>query len=407
MRVGGRLKNALLSYDVTHPIILPKENNITQLIIKDAHLTTKHGGPQLTLAQTRQRFWIMDGRNQVKRFVHRCVICFKNAPKISKQLMGELPYARVTPTHPFMHSGIDFAGPIQIRLSKGRGMRSYKGYIAVIVYFVTKAIHLELVTDLTASALLAALKRFMARRGICSDIYSDNATNFIRVAKDIRKDLMVAIREATREAADTLANDGVTWHYIPPSSPHFGGLWEAGVRSTKHHLQRILGSHTLTYEEMSTVLYQIESVLNSRPLSPMSSNPEDLQALTPSHFLIGRPLTTLPEPNLLDCKTSLLSRWKTLQQMYQMFWKQWRQDYLNQLHQRTKWRTPQANLYVGQLVIVKDERLPPSKWLMGRLVEVHPGADGLVRTATIKCKDSISKRPVAKLCLLPIPDNEN
>lgn len=159
--------------------------------------------------------------------------------------MGQLPAPRVSLGRPFQKCGIDFAGPIQTRMSKGRGCRSYKSYIAVIVCFATKAVHLELVSDLTAAALLAALRRFIARRGLCSDIYSNNGTNFRRSSKDLAKDLAIAIREASSDVADSLTNDGVNWHFIPPGSPHFGGLWEAGVRSVKHHLVRVIGSHWL------------------------------------------------------------------------------------------------------------------------------------------------------------------
>lgn len=360
LRVGGRLKNALINYHEKHPIILPKNHALTDLIIQDAHEITLHGGPQLTLSHTRRKYWIMEGKNQVKRIVSRCVICFKNAPMPCQQLMGQLPAPRVTLGRPFQKCGIDFAGPIQTRMSKGRGCRSYKSYIAVIVSFATKAVHLELVSDLTAAALLAALRRFIARRGLCTDIYSDNGTNFRRASKDLAKDLALAIRGALSHVAELLANDGVNWHFIPPGSPHFGGLWEAAVRFVKRHLVRVIGSHTLTYEEMATVLHQIEAALNSRPLTPLSTNANDLQALTPGHFLIGAPLTSFPEPNILDI--TLKSRWCLLQQLYQLFWKRWQKEYLNSLQQRPKWRRTHANLKAGQLVIIKDDLLPPTKW---------------------------------------------
>ncbi|CAG7784714.1 unnamed protein product [Allacma fusca] len=191
------------------------------------------------------------------------------------------------------------------------------------------------------------------------------------------------------------------WHFNPPSTPHFGGLWESGVRVVKVNLKRVIGTTTLNFEEFATLLAQVESCVNSRPLSPSSSNPEDLTALTAGHFLIGAPLNSLPEPDLTDTKLSRLSRWQLCEQLSQHFWKRWHTEYLLQLQQRHKWNSSSENLKEGTLVLLKDERLPPTQWKLGRILQVHPGHDGLVRVVTIKTSTGEFKRPIVKLCPLP------
>ncbi|XP_075990187.1 uncharacterized protein LOC142985830 [Anticarsia gemmatalis] len=185
-------------------------------------------------------------------------------------------------------------------------------------------------------------------------------------------------------------------------SPNFGGLWEAGIKSVKHHLKRVVGDSTLTFEELSTVLSQIEACLNSRPLSQGSDDPEDPAPLTPGHFLVGCPLVVAPDHNYECTTVSTLRRWQLVQRMVQSFWRRWRQEYLTNFFQRQKWATQIPNLKIGNIVLVKEDNLPPSKWLYGRIVELHPGQDGMTRVVTLRCKGSTFKRPVSKLCLFPV-----
>jgi hypothetical protein len=193
----------------------------------------------------------------------------------------------------------------------------------------------------------------------------------------------------------------IDWDFNPPSAPHFGGLWEAGVKSVKTHLRRVVGSQILTFEELNTVLVQIEAVLNSRPLCPLSSDPNDLTALTPGHFLTLAPLTCLPEPNLEHVKLNCLSRWQLLQRMHQSFWDRWHREYLHTLQQRSKWHKPQTDLSRGTLVLIKNDQVPPLQWNLGRVEDIHPGADGVIRVATVKTNGGSFQRPVVKLCPLP------
>lgn len=272
---------------------------------------------------------------------------------------------------------------------------------------VSKALHLEAVSDMTANSFLAAFRRFVARRGICTDIYSDCGTHFVGASKEPKLLLHKSKLSLPKDLADNLANAGTHWHFIPPASPHFGGLWEAGVKSVKHHLKRVIGERILSFEELSTLLCQIESCLNSRPLCPLSSDPENCDPLTPAHFLIGEPTNFIPEESLLDLNINRQTRWKAIESMKQHFWKIWYCEYLNRLQARPKWLKSKNDAKIGDLVLIADDRCAPGQWAMGRIREIHPGSDGRVRVATIFSKQKLVKRPITKLCFLPIDNPIN
>ncbi|XP_071582337.1 uncharacterized protein [Temnothorax nylanderi] len=225
-----------------------------------------------------------------------------------------------------------------------------------------------------------------------------------RTSVGAQRELAVAWRAATSDpnVINKLAAQGVKWHFIPPSAPHFGGLWEASVRRVKYHLKRVIGAHTLTFEEMSTLLCKVEACLNSRPIAPMSDNYDDCSALTPGHWLIGSTLTSFPEPSLLNEKETRLTRWQLLSQMRDSFWKTWSHDYLHTLQQRPKWRDIQDLARVGRLVLLRNPMAPPCNWELGRIIECHPGDDGLTRVVTVKTARSTYKRVLAKICFLPV-----
>ena len=402
LRVGGRLQKSELSENRKHPILLPKKSNLTNLIVADSHIKTLHGGPALMLAYLRTKYWILGAKELVKSRVHKCVTCVRQSAAISNQLMGQLPAARVTPTRPFKCTGIDYAGPINIRTSKGRGHHAYKGYICLFICMATKAVHIEAVSDMTTQGFLAAFRRFVSRRGHCSDIWSDNGTNFVGASRELKKLFSAEQATLTKELADSLASQGTKWHFIPPYSPNFGGLWEAGIKSIKFHLRRVVGESTLTYEELSTVLTQIEACLNSRPLSRMDDNPDGLDALTPSHFLVGEPLVAVPEYNFESSTVGSLRRWQLTQRMTQQFWRRWSQEYLVMFLNRYKWSQQTPEPCIGNLVLVKEDDLPPSRWLLGRVVAKHPGNDGITRVVSLRTKNAVIKRAISKICILPV-----
>jgi hypothetical protein len=244
-----------------------------------------------------------------------------------------------------------------------------------------------------------------------SDIFSDEGTNFVGAKNELDEIQGFLSAEGTRKSIiSSLAPKGINCHFNPPASPHHGGLWEAGVKKMKYHLRRVIGTRHLTIEEFSTLLCQVEALLNSRPLSPLSNSPNDLHVLTPGHFIIGRPLVALPHPDLGHIPENRLSRWQLVQKFRQDIWKSWTRD-LSTLQLTLKWPTKQPELEVGNLVLVLDDTatLGPQKWKRGRVTAVIPGRDTNSRVYDVRTnitasnpRGTVLRRPIVKLSLLPI-----
>lgn len=404
LRVGGRLANAPIKYDTKFPIVLPPSSTFTRLLFKYEHLRLLHAGPQALLSYIQINYWPIRGRNIASRTVHQCIQCFRAKPGSITPFMAPLPRQRTTIERPFSRCGVDFCGPMMIR-SGIRRVKAVKAYISVFVCLVTRAIHLELVSSLTSDAFLATLTRFMSRRGQCKHLFSDNGTNFVGA----NRKLIAQIQEIANTHATSvfLTEKSMQWHFIPPAAPHFGGLWEAAVKSAKQHLTKLSINATFTYEEATTLLCGIEGVLNSRPMTPLSNDPSDHQALTPAHFLIGGVITLPPESDVSTVPMSRLKRFKLVQSYMQTFWKRWSREYLPQLQRRGRWIKVTRNVQVGDLCLLHQENLPPTKWALVRVQEVHPGPDGIVRVVTLRNSSGTTfQRPVVKLSLLPTEEDE-
>ncbi|XP_049290621.1 uncharacterized protein LOC125767774 isoform X1 [Anopheles funestus] len=320
------------------------------------------------------------------------------------QQMGDLPTCRVTAAPTFQRVGLDFAGPIMLK-SGIRRVTATKGYVCLFVCMVTKAIHLEAVENLSTGAFLAALRRFVSRRGIPEEIYSDNATNFVGAKHELRELYEMFKDETSKQGIFQFCQEKeVTWKMIPPNAPHFGGIWEAGVKSVKSVLKRVYKSASLTITDFYTLLCQIEAMLNSRPLYALSNDPHDLDCLTPAHFTIDRPLIGVAEPSYLDLPENRLDKWQRLQQLRQHFWRRWQKEYLSELQTRHKWTKVKDNIKEGALVLMKEDNMPPQFWKLGRISKVYPGDDGLIRVVDVKTKYGVFKRPIHKLAPLPMQD---
>ncbi|XP_038117200.1 uncharacterized protein LOC119769297 [Culex quinquefasciatus] len=406
IRVGGRLQHSDEPEDAKHPAVLPARHRFTRLILHYYHLGLLHAGPQLLLGTVRLRFWPLGGRSVARTIVHQCKTCFKAKPTPVRQFMGDLPAVRVTVARPFSKTGVDYFGPVFVR--PGPRRTAIKAYVCLFVCLCTKAVHLELVSDLSTERFLQALHRFTSRRGPVAEIWSDNGTNFVG-ARNRLHELFTLLRDKQHQEKvfKDCVNNEIHWSFSPPSGPHFGGLWEAAVRSAKHHILRVIGDEPISIEDMNTLLVQVEGCLNSRPITPMSDDPNDLEPLTPAHFLVGTSLKALPDRDFTNLPANRLNHYQQIQQKQQLFWNRWKREYLSQLQARTKrWRSP-VQIEVGKLVVIVDDNLPPTCWKLARISEVHPGADGVVRVVTLKTATKLIKRPVEKICLLPLDEEEH
>lgn len=394
---------SLYPFDKRHPIILHASHPFTKLLFQQEHQRLFHAPPQLLLGAIKDRIWPIGGRGLARRTYHLCCICRRFRGKTLINKMGNLPAERVTPDYPFYTSGTDFAGPFMITDRKGRGCRITKAYLCIFICFRYKCIHLEAVSQLSKDAFNLCLQRFISRRGKPKQIFCDNGRNFVAAAKEITE----FVNTNMDNIVDFASNRGIEFRFSPAYAPNFGGLWEAGVKSAKFHINRILGNTHLTFEELSSLFCQIEAILNSRPLCPLSSSPQDFAPLTPGHFLIGRPLTALPSPCLLDCNTNRLDRFQRLEHIRQHFWKRWSSEYIPELQQRTKWKLKCKDLKPNDLVLLKEDLTPPLNWRLGRIEKLFPGQDGIPRVADISTARGIVRRAINRICLLPSPDAES
>lgn len=405
IRVGGRLVHSNLEYEQKHPILLPQKEHVTTLLVEHYHKHNLHTGSTLLFALLRNNYWILGARNLVRKVVRACNVCFRCKPESQEPFMGNLPDYRVQPAvKAFIHTGLDMGGPFHITLSRHRGVKSQKAYLCLFICMSTKALHLELVSDMTTSAFMAALKRFLARRGPVLHLYSDNGTNFIG-AKNQLDELYSFLSSSDYRVTmqDELNKHQISWKFSVPSCPHMSGIWESGIKSVKSHLYKIIGNQILSYEELTTVLTQIECLLNSRPLCQLSTDDSsEPVALTPSHFLTYQPLAHLPSRDVLSEPANRLTRYELLDQMIQTFWKRWSSEYLSTLQVRNKWDKQNNSISVGTVVLIKqDSFISPLQWLLGKVTKIFPGSDGVIRVAEVKTKHGIFKRPVVKLCPLP------
>ncbi|XP_059055425.1 uncharacterized protein LOC131849368 [Achroia grisella] len=247
------------------------------------------------------------------------------------------------------------------------------------------------------------LRRFIARRGKPVEILSDNGRNFVATASE----LSIFLKTNEVPLSNFASGEGIKFSFIPAYAPHFGGIWEAGVKSSKHHIKRVMGNSHLTFEEISTLFAQVEAILNSRPLCPLSSSPDDYHFLSPGHFLIGRPLSALPSPMLEDMNPNGLKRYERLEQIRQHFWQRWQKEYVVELQQRTKWRINSFNLKVGDLVLIQEPSIPPLAWRLERVVRLFPGPDGVCRVADINTTRGCVRRALTRLCPLPTDEEMN
>ncbi|GFS58785.1 integrase catalytic domain-containing protein [Trichonephila clavipes] len=294
----------------------------------------------------------------------------------SSQLMGDLPPIRFQQIRPFESTGLDFAGPLTTKYAHKQSVTKFKSYICLFICTATKAVHLELVSDLSTAAFLADLRRFIARRSCPSKIISDNGSNFKGASSHLRKLVDLCLQE---EVQNFLSLKGIEWSFIPPYTPHFGGLWESAIKSAKQLLIKATNSVLLNFEECSTLLIQIEACLNSRPLTELSPDPSDFNALTPAHFLVGGHIRQFPEPSQPSRSVGHSERWNLIQRLRQYFWDRWSTEYLHRLQPRSKWWRTKQNLQFGDMVIVEKEKTIPLNWTLGRINKQFFGPDQKVR----------------------------
>ena len=394
IRVGGRLEEALhLPYNTRHPMILPKHGNITSAIVRHTHASVGHAGTEHTLAKIREDFWIPDGKSVVKSHTKPCITCRKIFGRMMSQKMSQLPESRVTPlSPPFTVTGADVFGPILVKQARS----TVKRYGLLLTCFSTRAVHIKILRDLTTDSLINALRRFYCRRSALKEVWADNGTNLVGGSRELRRNIL---EWNNTQISEALRQQGITWRFQTPYAPHTSGVWERLVRSVKRTLKSTLTSQTVNEDVLHTALTEVEGLLNSRPITSVSDDPNDCRALSPCQLLVQEQMNSLP-PGVFDSGDVYRSRWRQVQYLANLWWKRWMREYLPMLQITQKWTQERRNAAIGDLVLLSDDAKIRGHWPLGRITNTYPGNDGLVRSVDVKTSTGIYRRPITKLCLL-------
>ena len=326
LRVGGRLNAACLDFNAKYPIILPKNHHVTVLIIQHYHISKGHAGIFQLLTINRQKFWIIHGIAAIKRVIGMCMFCRRQNVLAGKQLMAPLPTVRVQPGwYPFSHVGSDYFGPFENK----RGRSTEKRYGCLITCLKSTALHIEMAHTMSTDSFIMILFRFNGRRGVPTDLYSDNGTNFVGADRELREWIDGLSHDTIHRK---MLSKGIRWHFNPPYASHRGGAWERSIKSVRRTLTAICVEQTLNDEILETAFVEVERILNNRPSVPLISNDTNQIALTPNDLLLLRNNTGL------EFKESGMSRyttqWRRVNYIVDVFWKRWIKKYLPTLLNR-------------------------------------------------------------------------
>ena len=436
LRVGGRLHRAQLPGESMFPAILPSRHHVTKLFVEREHGTSGHLGHVFVLGKLMRRFWIVHGTCAVKHYIQDCLFCKQRRGHGGQQLMAPLPAARVNPSkYAFQRVGVDLFGPLMIRVRRSQ----VKRWGAIFTCMSTRACHLEIVEDISTSAFISAFWRFSNRRGQCTEeVYSDNGTNFhgmnnefSMLLKGLKRRVKDELKLSTElELLDedskkrfkildhnrieaVLAKKGISikWNFNSPNASHQGGVYERCIRSVRHVMASIvhhgligvpaLKHRTPSELELVSILIEVEAILNSRPITRISDDPNDWGVLTPQMLLTG--VLDPKSPVHRFCKADeYRANWKFTQVVAEMFWERWITLYLPWLQERQKWNKTGRNMKTGDLVLVlgmeTDGRREFPKAIV---IETYPDEFGTVRNVKIRvATGQVYTRDITKLVLL-------
>ncbi|KAK3102609.1 hypothetical protein FSP39_012632 [Pinctada imbricata] len=409
IRVGGRLKLTKTDSTFKHPILIPGNHYVATLLVRKHHTDVYHQGRHLTEGRVRSSgVWITGCKRLVSSVIHKYVVCRKLRGNLAAQKMSDLPVDRVTPGQPpFTSVGIDIFGPWEVVTRRTRGgSANSKRWAALFTCMATRAVHIEVIEEMSSSSFINALRRFIALRGKVQIIRSDRGTNFIGAVSPLQ---MNAVNVEDGPISDFLHKNGTTWIFNAPHSSHMGGVWERMIGITRRILDSMLldhGSRTLTHEVLVTFLAEASSIINSRPLIPISSDTNSPFILTPAILLTQKTDSdSVSEGDLeLDQKDLLRKQWQRVQYLSSLFWKRWQSEYLQTLQCRRKWHNTQRNISNGDVVLLRDKDIPRNQWPMGVVIRVFPSKDEHVRKVELQVvregKIATFVRPVHELVVL-------
>ena len=393
LRVGGRLENSALSWAAKHPLILPAKGDVVDLIIADVHRKIGHEGRQHTMSELRSQYWVLKANTAVRRTIRSCLNCRRRLKPVESQMMASLPPDRVEECEtPFSSTGVDYFGPFYTT----RGRKSVKKYGVIFTCLSMRAVHIEIAESMSTDSFLCALRRFISRRGNIRLMRSDRGANFVGAEKEMKEEISHLLASDNTIKKEMLAK-GIEWRFNAPTASHHGGAWERMIRTVRKIFSALLNEQSFNEETLHTLMCEAESIINNRPLVPVSMDPGDDMPLTPNHILQLRCI--LPDSyDSSDIDLHGPKRWRQATYLAEQFWRRWRHEYVPLLQQREKRMTrSQTNLKKGDVVLVVDDAVPRGVWPLGRVEEAPVGMNGRVRTVKVRVRGTTYTRPVTKV----------
>ncbi|XP_053387241.1 uncharacterized protein LOC123539924 [Mercenaria mercenaria] len=366
MRVGGRLSKSNLDLDQKHPVIVPGKHYVARLLVGHFHTLVKHQGRQLTEGAVRDAgYWITGGKRLVNSLIYHCVTCKKLRGKCLSQKMSELPVDRVQQSAPFTYVDVDVFGPWSVVTRRTRGgQASSKRWAVLFTCLTIRAVHIEVIDEMSSSAFINALRRFVSLRGTVKQFRSDRGTNFVGATDLLGIDTIFV---EDRPVKNFLQSHGCEWVFNPPHSSHMGGSWERMIGIARRVLESMLKPvTTLTHDVLVTLMAEVTAIINSRPIVPVSNDPDNPEVLSPSMLLTSKSVCDNTNVSNLDVKSLYGAQWKRVQYLAELFWSKWKREFLNTLQTRRKWNYEQEPLSVGDVVLLKDKEVCRNFWPLAR-----------------------------------------
>ncbi|XP_056000356.1 uncharacterized protein LOC130048119 [Ostrea edulis] len=406
LRLGGRLKRGQLTTNEKHPAIIPKKHHLAILLVRHFHESVKHQGRHFTAGALQSAgYWLVGGKRLISSLLRKCVKCRRLRGKYECQMMSDLPTDRLQSSLPLTCIGLDVFGPWSVVTRKTRGgVSNSKRWAVLFTCLYTRAIHIEVIEELSSSSFINSLRRFIAIRGSVQEIRSDRGSNFIGATDDLNVNV---INVEKKPVADFLLDNKVTWIFNPPHSSHMGGVWERMIGVARRILDSMLidlHSKHLSHEVLTTLMAEVCAIVNSRPIAPVSSGPENPTILSPNMLLTQKTGEIPMKFGPFTLKDMYKSQWHCVQHLANIFWERWKREYLQTLQLRRKWQNDSPNLCMGDVVLLKDPTTSRNEWPTGIVTNAIKSADGKVRSAEVRImkegKPATFTRPISEMVLL-------
>ncbi|XP_065222626.1 uncharacterized protein LOC135847123 [Planococcus citri] len=398
IRCHGRLVESCLDDNAKFPILLPEKEYFTHLLIEKIHIDNYHVGVSHTLSELRKNFWIPKGRSTVYYVLKKCANCkYYDGGPYKYPAIPPLPEFRVNQSSPFSCCGIDTFGPLYVSDNSVQK----KVFVSIFVCMITRAIHLELLENMTTQEFLLAFRNFIALRTIPKFVISDNAPQF-KITKSVFENLWKQII-SDNDVIDFCKNNSIEWKLLPEYAPWHGGFYERLIGIVKMSLKKTIFNCIITENQLRTVLYEVTSVINSRPIVYVGEN--DSNVLTPNDLMNSK-FDFIPDiDNVKNIKRDVIvNLWKRSNNIINQFWNVWKFQYLTSLRERNISIKQKKNVVdlvpkVGDIVLIEGDKkfCPRGEWKVGKVINVNVSSDSNVRSAIVETKNSKLTRPINKL----------